>query len=93
MITEYRRYMNKPVYTAIQLSTMTNSELKDILRTLKFHPMLVQTVSNFRTLRIKQILRDQIKLFETELVKRNINIVFTTADRQAAGLSKFPATV
>lgn len=36
MITEYKRYIGKPVYTEIQLTTMTDGELKDLYRVLKF---------------------------------------------------------
>ena len=92
-MNEYERYIKKPLYTATQLSTMTDVELKSLYRFLRFQPIMVQVVKNFRNLRIKQLLKEQIVLVEKILKQRDISIAMTTIDRQIVKLSKKPVNV
>lgn len=93
MITEYKRYIGHPAYTEIQLSTMTEGDLKSLYRNLKFQPIMVQIVKNFRDLRIKQLIREQITLIEKVLNQRNIVNAVSTIDRQAEQLERKPVRV
>lgn len=92
-MNEYKRYIGKPLYTEIQLSVMTDMELKSLYKFLRFQPIMVQIVKNFKDLRIKQLLREQIVLVEKVLKQREIIMAMTTIDRQSVKLSRKPVNV
>lgn len=92
-MNEYKRYIGKPLYTEIQLSVMTDKELKSLYKFLRFQPIMVQIVKNFKDLRIKQLLREQIVLIEKVLKQREIIMAMTTIDRQSVKLSRKPVNV
>lgn len=92
-MNEYKRYIGKPLYTEIQLSVMTDMELKLLYKFLRFQPIMVQIVKNFKDLRIKQLLREQIVLVEKVLKQREIIMAMTTVDRQSVKLSRKPVNV
>lgn len=55
--------------------------------------MMVQIVKNFRDLRIKQLLREQITLLEKVMAQRKIVNAVNSIDRQAANLERKPVRV
>lgn len=68
---EYERYFEVNRYTSLSVSTLTNDELYSIYNKLRRSPILVEIVKSFRDLRVKQVLQEQVKLFETEIKLRS----------------------
>lgn len=72
-MNEFERYFEMPMKTSLQLSTMMDSELKAMHDKLARHHLMVQIARNFRDLRVKQQMKEQIALIEAEMKKRAEN--------------------
>lgn len=69
-MNEFERYFEMPMKTSLQLSTMLDSELKAMYNKLARHYLMVQIARNFRDLRVKTQMKEQIALIEAEMKKR-----------------------
>lgn len=69
-MNEFERYFEMPMKTSLQLSTMLDSELKVMYDKLARHHLMVQIARNFRDLRVKTLMKEQIALIEAEMKKR-----------------------
>ena len=69
-MNEFERYFEMPMRTSLQLSTMLDSELKTMHDKLARHHLMVQIARNFRDLRVKTQMREQLALIDAEMKKR-----------------------
>lgn len=69
-MNEFERYFEMPMKTSLQLSTMLDSELKAMYDKLARHHLMVQIARNFRDLRVKTLMKEQIALIEAEMKNR-----------------------